>query len=229
MLGLGLALEHPASSGGVKNPYAGYAAYFDFVNQRYAYNGAQVASLSAMPGYVYTDSDNTPNISASGYLDDVTTTAFRITSPVTTEQDFIFWAVVNFSAVTDGGNQWPASISDGTINEVFSLLRDSTGLGMFYSEGTATSSGVVLGAGRAVILGRRRSGKNTAAVKTSGSVVTVGTESGAIAFPTGLTRIGIASYDGAGSGWPDTHYIQGVYLRTGTFSDAALTTILGAA
>ncbi len=226
MPGFGFDFE---ARGRRRSAYASYSVALDFKNADYWYGGTKYA-LSAVPGYVYTDAvDNTPNVGASGYSND-TSSAFRVNTPITTEQDFVLYVVVNFSAATDATNQWAAAISDGTINHIFANYRAAGGQAAAYSQGVTEFTGVVVTTGRTVILLRRRAGKNTGAVKVAGGTVTVGTEGGAVAFPTGLARLGIASYDGAGTGaLPVGHFIEGVFIRTGTFDDAALTSLLAAA
>lgn len=149
--------------------------------------------------------------------------ALDLTNPITTDQDFIFYVVVK-----EIGAVPPASAYDvyGVLGAPYPtaiyLQRDQTGA-LLYQQGTSTSTGPTAASGRAVLLGRRRGGKDTIATKV-GSTVVIGTESGATtwASPSTLMRIGYYS----GPQWNAAASEEGVFIQTGTFSDAQLTTLL---
>jgi hypothetical protein len=213
------------------SPYAGYALALDFKNQQYWASGTKYAALSSVPGYAYADAvDNVPNIGANGYSND-TNSDFHVTSPITVEQDFILWAIVNWGAAA-GGNEWAASISNATATEIMALLRNATGtLSAFTAHGGSNVnplSGKSATTGRTAFLLRRRGTLTTAAAKAADLSVSVSAESTVITFPT-ITALYIGGFAAASGLVPSTSFIEGVFVQTGTFSDAQLTALLTAA
>lgn len=213
------------------SPYAGYALALDFKNQQYWAGGTKYALLSSIPGYAYADAvDNIPNIGANGYSND-TNSDFHVTSPITVEQDFILWAIVNWGAAA-GGNEWPAGISNTTTAEIMAVLRGAAGtLSGFAAHGGSSVnplSGKSATTGRTVVLMRRKATLTTGAAKAADLSVAVSAESTVVTFPT-ITALYIGGFGPVGGLVPATSFIEGVFVQTGTFSDAQLTALLTAA
>lgn len=216
-------------------PYGNYALALDFKNGIYG-TSAKAASLSAISGYAFTDNvDNQPNIVAgSGFtsltaeLSNLRTTA----NPATTDQDFIAWVVANWIA-TSSGVQLLLNLGGTTANRI-SIYRDGTNVFTVNAVGgtggaqTTTAGASGGGAtGRGAILYRRRSGKDTIAIKATNGSVGVGTESAATTFASPSSALQAGVYvDGT---LQPNATIEFVGIRLGTFTDADLTTILTAA
>lgn len=142
----------------------------------------------------------------------------QTTNPILVDQDFIWYIVANFSKVA------------GAV-EVLSLLttaghffeRDAAGTLFFRNNGVEDRFGQTLaGAGRAVVLVRRRSGKTTIATKVASSVV-VGTESAVTAFASSTSAMIVGAFS---AGFELNGVMEGDFFQIGTFSDAQLTTLL---
>lgn len=154
------------------------------------------------------------------------------TNPYTADQDFIFWAVVNFKAPSTG-TEILANLGGTTLNRI-SLYRDASnvfsvncvgGTGGVQTTVAGGSSGGTTG--RAAILYRRRAGKDTIAIKATNGSVGVGVESAATTFAAPSSALRVGNYvDGT---FQPNAAVEGVYARTGTFTDADLSAILTAA
>lgn len=143
------------------------------------------------------------------------------TNPILADQDFIWWAVVNVLPssttavyVTMGGA--------GNLN----LQRIATGEFRYTVGGANITAATPITSGRGVIMGRRRGGKDTIAYKI-GSTVTVMAEGLVTVLGATTSTLHIGNYNAAGleAGAP----IEGIFVRTGAFDDAAITAILAAA
>jgi hypothetical protein len=99
------------------------------------------------------------------------------TSPITTDEDFVFWATVNADTLI--GGSFMATLSDGSLNNELSVHnRISSSITAFIRNGGGAFNGAISAqalTGRCVSLVRRRAGKITGGIKTGG-VVTVGAE-----------------------------------------------------
>jgi hypothetical protein len=157
----------------------------------------------------------------------------RVSSPITVEEDFVLWVVVDFREAAPSTGRRLLSCTDGTFNNRFLLERVANNgvLTMAYviAGGAYTSINSPLAQltpGRCAVLVRRRAGKWTCAAKNSAGTISASAESGLVALPAGLSGIDIGNQ--AGGTQPDSP-IEFVGIRRGTFSDADVTAILGAA
>lgn len=141
-------------------------------------------------------------------------------NPIVSDVDFIWWAVANLSpqnstyriAAAMGG---PAYVGFAANN------------GYLVADGTGEVSAGAYAAGRNVVMMRRRGGKTTLAYKKPDSSVVIGTESGARSWPATTSTLHIGNYTSNALQLDGS--IEGIFIRTGSFDDGDLTTLLTAA
>lgn len=153
-------------------------------------------------------------------------------SPVSTDQDFIAIVVCNLPPVTTTHDDVLAQLgNDATLTNRITFARSNTSGALAVNcagGGGSRAVGVSTpGAARVALLYRRRGGKDTAAAKV-GEAVTVGAESGATGFPPINAKL-LAGYIAGASGNEPNGAIENIAIRIGTFSDADVSAILGAA
>jgi hypothetical protein len=149
-------------------------------------------------------------------------------NPITVDQDFIWWGVVNLGR--HGNTEASHDIISvlGAAGTHF-LSRSPTAFLDASISGAANylSTGAQVANGRYAVMIRRRAGKNTLAYKLPTGVVTLELESGVTGFTAPDNGLTLGVYPG-GSDQTDGA-IEGVFMRQGTFSDVQIQTILTAA
>ncbi len=145
-------------------------------------------------------------------------------NPVTTDQDFIFYAVVNLTEVTSAV-QFLASLGSTDANRI-SLIRDG-GQPLVNKKVAGVNNltfGITTGTGPLTVLYRRQAGKDSLHTRHAG-VTTIGAETASATFPA------LDGFVGHGY-WPSgpsaelRGEIDDVFVRQGTFTDAQITTLL---
>lgn len=176
----------------------------------------------------------------SGAIPVITTTTAAVgigasvmshTQPITTDQDFIVWAVADLPPVTTASDTVLLQLGSSLANRI-TLYRSATtgslGVNSVGGTGGVRNSGVMLtGEGRVVVMHRRRGGKDTTAVKVGGAV-TIAAESVATTWAAPNATLEVGFISGAGA-TQINGTIEGGFIRTGTFTDAEMTTILESA
>jgi hypothetical protein len=142
-------------------------------------------------------------------------------NPITVDQDFIFYVVGN---ATHNASATEILAHMSSASQGIRLLRSSAGALGVQNDAFGATIGATLTTGRYVALYRRRGGKDTVATKI-GSTVAVGVETGLAAFPAAMNSTFGVGKDFAGGSEPGSPE-EGVFVQTGTFSDAQLTTLL---
>jgi hypothetical protein len=158
-------------------------------------------------------SDGGPIIATAGATASIGAGSLQVNNPIASDQDYIVWTVI-----------------DGVPADTSGIVVSATMTGyMGISSGTTIAwgrNGQACATGdRVVILHRRRGGKDTTATKVNSTVV-VAAESGATAFGSPPATVAVAYYP------PGNHLsapLEGLLIKTGTFSDGDLTAILTAA
>lgn len=225
MLDLGLSIGSVATFGGSRLLYPGLDVALDFKNGIYEAANVRYATLASLPGYAFTDNvDNVPNFDANGYRS-LTAEVSKLSAtvnPITSDQDFIWWAVVGVPAAS-GGYEMFLAMNGG--NGEYLSRRAGPVLAWGSNAREITSAALVAGSGRIAILGRRRSSKDTLAYKNPAGTVVVETEGSVnvLAAPSSTLNIG---FWWAGSPLQPNASIEFVGIRRGTFDDTALTTLL---
>lgn len=180
--------------------------------------------------------DAGPVIVVAGAAASVGSDSFAVSMPLAATEDFVAWAVVNFTeaAANPTEAQRPLVLTDGTQGNRIIFSRTTGGV----LEVTLNSAGVFIAlndagdarhqpaAGRAVILVRFRGQKATTGAKNGSGAVSIGIEStSAITVPAStIARVGSDS----GFSWARSP-IEFVGVRKGSFSDAEIVAILQAA
>ncbi len=176
-----------------------------------------------------------PIIVTAGAAASVGADDLRTASPIASDEDFIFWAVVNYRSGPHSTNpDRPAALSDGTTNNRLFLQRSATSgslsAALVVSGGsilTAPGAGAQTTSGRAVILVRRSAGAGAYQMFSKDSGGTISSASPMTAsFPVGINRLDAGSL--LGSNHPNS-LIEFIGIRKGTFSDAEINAILQAA
>lgn len=151
--------------------------------------------------------------------------------PITTDQDFAFLVTVNYPAAATA-NQVISEASDGSGSNRFTIYRTggSGQLAAYIAAANASvgpsSPSTAISIGRGVALLRRRAGKWTLAGRDASGSVAIGTETGVTAFGS-LSQLNVGG--SVASSNPADNPIEFAGIRKGTFSDADLTAMLGAA
>jgi hypothetical protein len=152
----------------------------------------------------------------------------RVTPPATSDEDGVLLVAVTLDAVSAVTSAAILVADNGSSSERIRLNNSGTHLAAvvtdasasIYDSGSALPAGAV---GRQVIAIRRRSGKWTGAAKAVSGTVTVATESGALAFPSGLSRLDIGDELGFVAVNAPVEFVG--YIK-GTFSDSDLSNLL---
>jgi hypothetical protein len=168
-----------------------------------------------------------PIIPTAGAVASVGGEFFGITPPITTDQDFVFYGVLTLDP-SDGNDRWWFGMGDGTLNNGIFLKGGFTSITAFEASGAVqnvAASGVGYGSGgRFAMLYRRKAGKFSCAVRDmSGPTVTITAET-ATTFPAGINSFRIGNFNSGNS--YRTPLMSGLFIQTGTFSDAQVTALL---
>lgn len=170
-----------------------------------------------------------PIIVTTGSAATVANDKMLLAQPIPIDEDWVTWVVANFDHPS-GTTERLWCLSDGSTSERILIERAATGAldGLVYTGGsllTGLSCGVnQTTAGRCVVVLRRRAGKYSVSAK-SGGTVGIGTEVAA-AYPASLNRLDVGQYLGVAQA---NSPVEGIFYKRGTFSDADLTALLGAA
>lgn len=192
----------------------------------YAYAGNGTGTIHLWQGQQITGNfpDGGPIIRTAGATASIGASDLATTgNPYTTEQDFVVWGTINFVKPFDASS-FDALLALG--NNSILLFRDNGGTLKVRTGASPLSSGVSFtGTGRATILYRRRAGKESIGVRANG--VTTIVEAGVAApWPNPTTTLKLGTFGGLDHAESP---LEGVFGRTGTFSDAEVQAILESA
>jgi hypothetical protein len=171
-----------------------------------------------------------PIIATAGSAASTAADALLMSLPLAVDEDFFMWGAAQLSGATGGFGYIFQVDSGADTNRFYAARNGGTGTLEFFANSANVSkladASITFGVSDYIVLGiRRRAGKWTASAKVN-STVTIRSEGAVTAFPVGLNRVNVGQNSSANQ---TNGVIGGVFRRTGTFSDADLTAILGAA